>query len=379
MKSVVLVSQYRFPEGDAGSVRFYHFALTLQRLGYEVLVVGLGEVTEGTQLFRGIPYLSLRTPNRYASYLFYTWRLKRVLAQLTEGGRHIEAIVCGFTMIDVFLFLKSYCRRHGIKLVKDADEWYSPQQFTCGKWSITYQEKNIENRVLVSPPVRVVAISRYLANHFTARGCMTVRIPVYFDVSRLPLREPKDNAILHLAYAGSPGKKDYLYLMLNGLLLLEPAQLERVKLTLIGVSVSQVQMMLSPSEYKVLEPVLDIRGRIPHAEVLSLLCKSDFSILLRDSQARYARAGFPTKVIESLGVGLPVVCNYSSDLAEFLIDRENALIVRDLTAQSFCETVVSALSLNSADKNMMSENARRCAEIRFNIDSYRHEWQSVLS
>ena len=82
---IVLVSQYRFPEGDAGSVRFYNFALSLQRLGYKILVVGLGEVTDGEQEFQGVSYLSLRTPNRYGSYLFYTWRLKKVLTRLKKG------------------------------------------------------------------------------------------------------------------------------------------------------------------------------------------------------------------------------------------------------------------------------------------------------
>lgn len=379
MKLVVLVSQYRFPEGDAGSVRFYNFALTLQHLEYDVLVIGLGESTLGKQYFRGVPYLSLRSQNRYTSYLFYMCRLKKVLNQLEREGSHIEAIVCGYTMIDVLLFLKLYCRRYGIKLIKDVVEWYSPQQFTGRQLSLSYQMKNFENRVVVSPSVRVIAISRYLQRYFVSRGCVTGRIPIYFDVAQMPVRTGTDDGFLHLAYAGSPGRKDYLYLMLNGLLLLEPAQLERVKLTLMGVSVSQVQMMLSPSEYIALEPILDIRGRVSHAEVLPLLCQSDFSILLRDSQARYAQAGFPTKIIESLGVGLPVMCNYSSDLAEFLIDRENALIVHDLTSQAFCETVIRALSLNSADKNMMSVKARRCAEMRFNVDSYCDEWQLVLS
>lgn len=379
MKLVVLVSQYRFPEGDAGSVRFYHFARTLQRLGYEVLVVGLGEVIDGVRDFKGVPYLSLRTTNRYGSYLLYTWRLKKVLTRLKKESGQIEAIVCGFTMIDVLLFLKSYCRRHGVKLIKDVVEWYSPHQFSHGKWSVIYQAMDIENGVLITPRVRVVAISRYLEQYFISRGCRTIRIPIYFDVSQLPKRQEHDDGILHLVYAGSPGKKDYLYLMLEGLSLLKPTQLVRVRFTIVGVSVAQVQMMLSFDKYKILESILDIKGRISHTEVLNVLCHSDFSVLLRNSEARYAQAGFPSKVIESLGVGLPVICNYSSDLADFLIDRENAMIVESLSAEAFAETLSRTLSLTLADKNKMSANARMCAETKFNVDSYCREWQSILS
>ena len=376
---IVLVSQYRFPEGDAGSVRFYNFALSLQRLGYKILVVGLGEVTDGEQEFQGVSYLSLRTPNRYGSYLFYTWRLKKVLTRLKKGRGNIEAIVCGFTMIDVLLFLKSYCRRHGIKLIKDVVEWYSPQQFKRGKMSYAYQMKDIENRVLVAPPVRVIAISRDLERYFISRGCVTGRIPIYFDVAKLPLRVGADDGILRLVYAGSPGKKDYLCLMLEGLLLLTSSQRVQVRFTIVGVSESQIQMMLSLAKYKVLQPILDIKGRVSHAEVLNVLCHADFSVLLRDAEARYAQAGFPTKVIESLGVGLPVICNYSSDLADFLVDQENAMIVKSLSTEAFAETLTRALSLTQIEKEKMSVKARRCAESRFNIDSYDESWRMVLS
>ena len=113
--------------------------------------------------------------------------------------------------------------------------------------------------------------------------------------------------------------------------------------------------------------------------MLNVLCHADFSVLLRDAEARYAQAGFPTKVIESLGVGLPVICNYSSDLADFLVDQENAMIVESLSTEAFAETLTRALSLTQIEKEKMSVKARRCAESRFNIDSYDESWRMVLS
>lgn len=378
MDLIVLVSQYRFPEGDAGSVRFYHFAVTLQRMGYDVLVVGMGETTIGEQCFQGVPYLSLRTENRYGSYLFYTWRLRRLFSRLKREERNIKAVVCGFTMIHVLTFLKRYCRSRQIPLIKDVVEWYSPQQFPRGKWSLSYRMKDLENRRVISPPVRVIAISRYLERYFLSKGCETSRIPIYFDVARMPMRVENDDDFLHLIYAGSPGKKDYLPLMLAGLSLLDTVVLSQVKFMIIGVTKSQVKTMIPPTEYARLEPNLDIRGRMPHHEVLSALCRADFSVLLRDADARYAQAGFPTKVIESLSVGVPIICNYSSDLKDFLTDGENALIVQSLAADSFAQVLKRAVALSAFEKAKMSVAARQCAESRFNIDSYSHEWNELL-
>ena len=378
MDLIVLVSQYRFPEGDAGSVRFYHFAVTLQRMGYDVLVVGMGETTIGEQCFQGVPYLSLRTEDRYGSYLFYTWRLRRLFSRLKREERNIKAVVCGFTMIHVLTFLKRYCRSRQIPLIKDVVEWYSPQQFSRGKWSLSYRMKDLENRRVISPPVRVIAISRYLERYFLSKGCETSRIPIYFDVARMPMRMADEDVALHLIYAGSPGKKDYLHLMLAGLSLLDTSALSQIRFVVIGVSESQVKTMISPAEYVRLEPYLDIKGKLPHSEVLSALCRADFSVLLRDSEARYAQAGFPTKVIESLSAGVPMICNYSSDLKDFLIDGENALIVQSLSAYSFATVLKQAIALSTIEKDKMSVAARQCAESRFNIESYRAEWESIL-
>ena len=47
--------------------------------------------------------------------------------------------------------------------------------------------------------------------------------------------------------------------------------------------------------------------------------KADYSIIIRDNNL-VTRAGFPTKFVESVACGTPVICNDNSDLKEW-IDR----------------------------------------------------------
>jgi glycosyltransferase involved in cell wall biosynthesis len=73
---------------------------------------------------------------------------------------------------------------------------------------------------------------------------------------------------------------------------------------------------------------------MPRPDVPGLLAQCDFMPLLRPNQ-RYAEAGFPTKVVESLAVGVPVVANLTGDLGEYLLDGENAFVAENWSVEAF--------------------------------------------
>lgn len=52
----------------------------------------------------------------------------------------------------------------------------------------------------------------------------------------------------------------------------------------------------------------------------------DFSILLREKN-RGTMAGFPTKIVESLSLGVPVITTETSDLKNYIQDGINGFIV----------------------------------------------------
>jgi hypothetical protein len=69
-------------------------------------------------------------------------------------------------------------------------------------------------------------------------------------------------------------------------------------------------------------------GRIPRPQVLEELSKADFTVLMRSEEQRYAKAGFPTKFVESLATATPVIANSTSDLGMYLKDGENGYVVK---------------------------------------------------
>ena len=101
--------------------------------------------------------------------------------------------------------------------------------------------------------------------------------------------------------------------------------------------------------------------------------------MLRDANARYAKAGFPTKIVEGLICGTPVITNISSDLNEYLIDRFNCILVERCDSISFSQAIRQALSLNKYTLNEMKKNAYDTAISHFDIDLYKNELEFLLN
>ncbi len=53
--NIIIISYYRFPEGDAGSIRCYAFAKIFQSLGHNVKVFGMGESTDEEKDYKRNP------------------------------------------------------------------------------------------------------------------------------------------------------------------------------------------------------------------------------------------------------------------------------------------------------------------------------------
>ena len=104
----------------------------------------------------------------------------------------------------------------------------------------------------------------------------------------------------------------------------------------------------------------------------------DFTVLPRDASLRYAKAGFPSKIVESLANATPVMCNYSSDLELYLKDGKEALIAKDHTPEAFAETIRRALLLSAEDKQRMSEHALACAKEKFDYRNYTERLKTFI-
>ena len=110
-------------------------------------------------------------------------------------------------------------------------------------------------------------------------------------------------------------------------------------------------------------------GRMSHFDSIRLVMKSDFSVFLR-RDARYANAGFPTKFVESIGVGTPVIANLTSDLGNYLDDGETGFVVADCSVEELKRSLMRAHLVSASSYEAMREKSRKLAESRFDFRQF---------
>lgn len=373
MKKALFVTWDGYPNGDAGAVRTHAFAKMLQSLGYEPTVAGMGATTQFE--FRredGVSYISFRLSSsdivsRIKGRLQFHKHLKRMLF---NGDNLWDVIIVSSVPKKTLDFLKQYAKNNSIPLLHDSVEWYSPEQFSIGRFHPTYIAKDIWNRKHIDKSVRVIAISSYLQKHFQSRGIMTTRIPVIMDINQTNHNKKIDSQKVVFAYAGSPGKKDYLDVVIEGFAGVQSDV--AYELRMIGVTKEQLITLcgVDPVCVEKLGSKLHCMGRISRTQVLEELSRADFTVLMRSQEQRYAKAGFPTKFVESLATATPVIANATSDLEMYLKNSENGYIVPDGTSDALAQVLSQALTLSYEERCKMQQSARKTAEIYFDYQRY---------
>lgn len=371
LTAVLFINYYDYPDGDAGSIRVRALIDALRTGGIESRVLGMGRLGPNTYA-AGVTSLrrsggTLR--GRLVDRLMYSWRVGQYLHRHGSDYTHI---VFSSIPLGAVLAIRRWARRHGRVLIHDSVEWYSSDQFAFGRLDPRYAAKDILNRLLIRPPIRVIAISSFLERHFSGYGCAVVRVPAIVVASDLSTQKSLDDGTTRITYAGSPGAKDDLGVVVEAFLSLNFEERKRATLTLIGVTPKGL-VELYPGDGRsasLEEHGVRALGRVPHADVLKELQRTDYTVLVRDPSRRVARAGFPTKVVESLATGTPVICNDSSDLGSFLTDGREMVLVREFSVEAVADAFRIAIAAAPDERALMRIYARECAESKFSSRVY---------
>ncbi len=327
----LLVGAFSFPHGDAAANRLLSLAKTLRAAGHRPLVVNDGpspdESTAPGRLTScgGVDYICLPQADggRLVRATRRSTRPLRIAAAVRGAGVRRGRLrwVCVPSGLYTIAMHAALRRLLGGRMLVDVVERHDVSQFARG-WRDPYLLRHRYTSWLAARlPDKLLVISDELQDRFGG-GVDTLVLPPAVDVDEyvphLP-REPQGS--LRLLYAGSPGRKDLLAEILQAL------------------------------------------DRLPAGEHRHL-AEADFALLVRPT-AGYAKAGFPSKVPESLAAGCPLILNYTSDLRRYLDDGKQVLVCRGSTADDIAEALHRALALSDVEWNAMSIAARETARNRF--------------
>jgi glycosyltransferase involved in cell wall biosynthesis len=387
MSSVIYTGAFRFPEGDAAAARVLGIGKALRESGLKVVFAGWEEherredlQEDGTHSYQGFPYVS-QADLRFKE-LGLGGRLTRYVLSGGNTLRWLRAINCkevkaiiAYHGTSTFLHrLNIICRRNGIKLILDCTEWYDARALPGGRFGIVGLDNLIRMRLVNWRIGRIIAISSYLERYYAERGCGVLRIPPLVDLreSKWPaVRERQhENDILHLVYAGSPGQKDLIANAVKGLAILRKKRLP-VVLHFIGPSKAEVYKLTAGDAglRREVDAAVICHGRVSQSSVPKLLSDFDFSILLRPRK-RYAEAGFPTKLVESISAGVPVIVNQTSDIGEYIRDGKEGILLPNYTIEAFVAGVTRLFGTERSEWFQMRRMARSRAATSFDFRNY---------
>lgn len=367
---VLMITPNNFPNGDAGAIRDESFGKIYQNLGYKVIHIGMNNKTYHSE-YENIEFYSIYNKNdtivnKILNSLTYKKRVKDVYYDIKKKYGSPKLIHIYDISESGIVWAKKLAKELKIPIIHDSVEWYSPCEFKYGKFSYPYILKDRLNRKIIKSPISVIAISRYLEKYFKDNGIKTIRIPVIMDSTKyIPDVTVKNNKI-EIVYAGSPAKKDYLKECIEGFYMLPVKNRLKFNFSIYGVDEEFVRLKCN-------REILDnikVYGRVSRQQVIEKLSTSDFAMLLRPSEERYTKAGFPTKSVEAMMNGCAMVCNLTSDLELYLKNMENAIIVKDSTAEEMCKALLYISKLSREEINKIKENARKTAEENFDFRIY---------
>ena len=381
-QSIFFVTKAKFPNENAFSTYINGLASIYKKAGFDVICIGNG-YTKQYQIVEShfCKYVSIRSNkksfiSKIFSQLFFESRVFRFLTNNFDDPTHI--------------FFSSEFSQYFCSKIK---KYYSDSNCGCS-FIITeeYTKDEFENYNLLSrrslasnrfflnkyydKDDSFIAISRYLQNKILNRKMKCVYVPFCFHfefVVSARKNEMKHDGINYI-YCGNPENKDLLPTIINAFSSLgDRTYKNNIHLEIIGVDEEWA------TKHGILtydKEIITFRGRQSREYIFNKYSECDYSVLLRDENKTFAKAGFPTKISESMTFGVVPITNQTSNLSDYL-NSGNSVIVNGHEIKDF----INAIDDSIKEKSKLSsrkKSAIKTANKYFNIETYSEELLGLI-
>lgn len=372
------ISNSPFPSNLAYATRTYYLCKLYEQLGYKVTIISAEGISEDV---RWLDIGSIKTKSFFPA--INGWKmnlkslfmggsnLKKVLDKLSEENPDIVIMGGGYTRL--FIPVSEFCKRKQAKLIIEFCEWFNMTQFPLGILGPFYWDNRIVMKLLYKKADGIIAISSYLEDYYNRLGKKTIRIPTILDADyKIKINKGIFNTCkLNIVYAGSLGKRKDMLQVIIGALLKDPNLQKYIHLHIIGPSEQSINSLIKKTNksYNNMSHCVTTYGKVSREIALQYVSEADFTILIREDTLN-ARAGFPTKVAESMLQGTPVITNITSDIGLYLKNMETGIVANGNTIDDVIDALKKAIELNRSEIESMRNKCKIVARENFDYRVY---------
>lgn len=370
--TILYMGGFELPDKNAAAHRVLNNAKAFSAIGYNVVFCGIDKTLEwGSKLLKSsvdefISY-SIPYPSGVKQWLLQYFNSKTFI-DIIKSHTDIVAVVAYNLKAFHFAAIINYCRRNGIKIISDCTEWYGASA-SGGLINIAcIIDSFIRMRYLNKKVDGMIAISRYLENHYYSALKSVITVPPLVDVSEAKWQNIGANMSdrIHFVYSGDPTGKDKLGSIID--CFAETEEQEKFCFDIIGITRKDF-LENNPEFFGKLNRLngsVVFHGRISHKESLNILKSADYNIFVRD-KSRKNMAGFPTKFVEGYTAGVHIIANDVSDIREYFPKDNFSILALDGSFERINSAINKVLSYNSCE---LRENKRNNIKNPFDY----HNW-----
>lgn len=384
MKNKILyIGGFELPDKNAAAHRVVSNAKILRYLGYEVIFISsdksddnFGSLKESLNEYEGFNYYKIKYPKTILEWFNYLTSINHIFEILDESYYAIFAY--NYPAIALNRLIK-YSNKKNIKIFADSTEWYKSENENILHKMLKTFDTNFRMRKVHFKTNGLIAISSAMYSFYSKKMKNVILIPPLIDrksskwYSKTEDKELDHNIIL--TYAGSPGQgsKDRIDLLVESVI--ELSKKHPLKLRIVGISKEEYI-----NNFRTINPlnnsnILEFTGRVSHLKSIEYIKKSHFLFFLRDSNI-VTKYGFPTKFVESLACGTPIITNSSSDLDKYLINGYNGYII-DYDNKV---NLISSLDKIFNERDNFSKMKSNCSNYdEFDISKYDKQFKYLLN
>ena len=277
--------------------------------------------------------------------------------------------------------LQDYASEKNIPVIADVVDWLNIDGgnliFRIIKSFDTWLEKGVLNYGADG----LIVISNYLKQVYRNKNILIVP-PL---VESYETAFTKSNETVKIVYAGNPFRKgikvenphkikDRLDLTVEAIE--QVSHTVKLRFDIYGITAEEY-ILAFPQHKDLIDLSKSIRfmGKRPMDEVQVAVHEADYTILLREKN-RATMAGFPTKVVESLSQGTPVITTRTSDLEVYITEGRQGFFVDINSFDQLCGQLEAILSIDTQERCQIK---KYCQEDRhFLPENYKSETAEFL-